>query len=139
MGVRSVPDNRLCSKCGSSKTYIDKNGNTQWYLLGDVFICRKCRIRKPRTLKRANAIGNERRRFRNQQYKGKHITYLHDIRCGVCNLCRAVAGIDTKNTNLHHDDNRYDDTDRLKFTLELCLQCHGKESVRLNRGRAGSD
>jgi hypothetical protein len=138
MGVRSVPDNRVCSKCGSSKTYIDKNGNSEWYRLKEGgFCCRKCRIRNPEVVKRANTKGNERRRFRNQQYKGKHITYLRDIRCGVCNWCRAVMAIDTKATQLHHDDNRYDDTDHLKFTLELCLKCHGKETIRL--GRADSD
>lgn len=136
MGVRSVPDNRLCSKCGASRTYIDKNGNSEWYRLKEGgFCCRKCRIRNPEVVKRANAKGNERRRLRHQGYRGKHISYLRDIRCGVCNWCRAVLGIDTDKMHLHHDENKYDDTNPLRFTIELCPRCHGKETIRLSRER----
>ena len=138
MGVKRVLDKRICSACGSTTTYTTKEGYSRWCRLGDgTFICLRCKnkrrnpFRSSETIRRANAMGNERRRGRWQSYRGKRYTRLYDIRCGVCNWCRAVAGIDTSYTNLHHDENRYDDSDHLRFTLELCVECHGRESIRL--------
>ena len=92
----------------------------------------------PESLRRANAKGNAKRRGRWQIYKGKPYSYVYDIRCGVCNWCRKVAGIDTTYTNLHHDEDRYDDNDHFRFTLELCVECHGRETIRLKKRKADS-
>jgi hypothetical protein len=148
MKGKKVIDKRFCYSCNSSTTQTSKKGYQYWYIIDEnTVICRKCyksyykQKQRPETVQRANArnnpISNERRRFRHQAYRGMHIAYLHDIRCGVCNWCRAIKGIDTSDTQLHHDENRYDDNNPLRFTLELCAECHGKEGHRLRLKKAG--
>lgn len=66
-------------------------------------------------------------------YKGKTICFPYKIRCGVCNICRAVSNIDTSQTNRHHDENIYFDDDPIRNTLEICVECHGSESMRLRK------
>jgi len=61
-------------------------------------------------------------------FKGKRISIKKNPRIGVCNWCRAVVGIDCKQTQMHHVE--YHDDDVLKDTIELCVSCHGKESMR---------
>lgn len=68
------------------------------------------------------------RRFKSLSYKGKRLTFKFDVRCGVCNLCRAVEKIDTYSTQRHHDNDIYFDNDPLKNTLEICVNCHGIET-----------
>lgn len=65
------------------------------------------------------------------RYKGKYVYFPYEIRCGVCNWCRAVKEIDTPYTERHHDERRYDDSKPLRFTLEICKSCHTKEKHRL--------
>jgi hypothetical protein len=50
---------------------------------------------------------------------------------GVCNLCRAVTDIDCVWIEFHHDENRYDKKHPLRYTIEICPKCHGKETWRL--------
>ena len=68
------------------------------------------------------------KRYRGLYYKGKKIYFDFHIRCGVCNLCRAVEKIDTYSTQRHHDNDIYFDEDPLKNTLEICVSCHAKET-----------
>jgi hypothetical protein len=142
MGRPRTLDKRICSDCGSTTTYTTKRGYSKWHLIADgVFVCSKCNHKLTNYLypkssgaiRRSNEKTNAKRRSRGQYFRGKGYTYLYDIKCGVCNWCRAVADIDTKYTQLHHDENRYDDYDPLKFTLEICVKCHGKESNRLKK------
>lgn len=139
MGTRRISDKRICYSCGSDKTYHTKEGHQDWFLNPPtgLFICNTCYhylFCSSDLKRRANKKGNERRHYRHQYFKDKHLTYLFDIRCGVCNWCRAVVGMDTKATQLHHDGNKYDHENPLRFTIELCLKCHRKESLRLDGG-----
>jgi hypothetical protein len=67
-------------------------------------------------------------RYKVIQYKQKKIRFKSDIRCGVCNLCRAVEKIDVYSTQRHHDNDIYYDDDPLKNTLEICVNCHCRET-----------
>lgn len=67
-------------------------------------------------------------RLRVFHYKGKTIRFYFDIRCGVCNLCRAVEKIDTYSTQRHHDNDIYYDDNPLQNTIELCVNCHAIET-----------
>ena len=69
------------------------------------------------------------RRYLTLDYKGHKIIFPFHIRCGVCNLCRAVEKIDTYSTQRHHDNDIYYDEDPLKNTLEICVNCHAKETL----------
>jgi uncharacterized protein YeaO (DUF488 family) len=55
------------------------------------------------------------------------------LRGGVCNWCRAVVPFDCKMTNMHHDENKYDEYNPIKYTIEICVRCHRKESIRLKK------
>lgn len=68
------------------------------------------------------------KRFKVLDYKTKKIRFEFEIRCGVCNLCRAVEKIDTYSTQRHHDEDVYFDNEPLKNTIELCVNCHAKET-----------
>lgn len=61
------------------------------------------------------------------KFQGKRVILDRIVRIGVCNWCRAVRPFDTKQTQLHHDDNKYDISDPLKYTIELCAKCHLRE------------
>ena len=48
------------------------------------------------------------------------------VKQGICSSCKFIGY-----TQLHHD--KYDDTDPLKYTRELCASCHGLETAKENR------
>jgi hypothetical protein len=49
------------------------------------------------------------------------------VKAGVCNWCRAVAGIDCNRTILHHE-HYYNDI--RKGTIEICDLCHGRRHTK---------
>ncbi len=55
-------------------------------------------------------------------FKNKQLYIKERILIGVCNLCRAVVGLDCKRTSMHHIE--YHEEDILKDTIELCNSCH---------------
>jgi hypothetical protein len=58
------------------------------------------------------------------KYKDKRV-YLEKIpRTGVCRLCGAKVGIDCQRTHIHHA--KYDDSDVIKNTVEVCPACHNR-------------
>jgi len=65
------------------------------------------------------------------RYKNTLMLLDEPLRIGVCNWCRRVVPFDTMQTQLHHDENRYDDADVLRYTIELCNSCHTAETNRL--------
>jgi len=120
-----ITEDRSCSRCGKG-TFVRKSGIKDWYhdTSGNL-ICVNCYNR---------IIHGDYRRFKNRfrfKYKGKIIHLDHDPRNDVCNWCRAVAPFDTPYTQRHHDERRYDDSDPLKNTIELCDSCHARERHRL--------
>ena len=54
------------------------------------------------------------------RFKGPQIDLDYNPRIGVCNKCRYVG-----QTHLHHE--KYDESNPLKHTIELCISCHNKE------------
>jgi hypothetical protein len=60
------------------------------------------------------------------KYKGKHYM-ISKARIGVCNLCRAVKGVDCRQTQWHHIE--YDDKHKERYSIELCASCHRKETI----------
>ena len=97
----------------------------------DLILCNYCYnnlfLQKKKNIQRRKHGYNDRRFI----ICGKTIILSKDPRIGVCNWCRAVINIDCKKTNLHHDQNQYDINDPLKHTIELCVSCHRKETLRL--------
>jgi len=51
-------------------------------------------------------------------YKGKTIQLDFEPRKGICSNC----GVNDEHTHLHHT--KYDDSNPLKHTVELCKKCH---------------
>ena len=60
---------------------------------------------------------------RKLNYCGDDIYFDQEIRTGVCYLCnRDGRAQKSKRTELHHL--RYDQTDKLSWTIEVCTSCH---------------
>ena len=57
-------------------------------------------------------------------FRGRKIVYDQNIRTGYCYFCKKYGRTQNyyKRTYLHHLD--YDDSDPIKWTLELCSGCH---------------
>jgi len=53
-------------------------------------------------------------------FKGKTISLDFEPREGICSDC----GKQDEHTHLYHT--QYDETNPLKYTVELCADCHGK-------------
>ena len=54
------------------------------------------------------------------RFNGPQIDLDHNPRIGVCNKCRFVG-----QTHLHHE--KYDKSNPLAHTIELCIPCQNKE------------
>jgi hypothetical protein len=132
---------RVCYACGSIQTYIRPGRYAFWYLNhdeDDSGLCRRCFDRyihgpkqNPINAVKWRAINNHRR----IKFAGRLIFVDHNPRIGVCNWCRAVMPFDCKKTHIHHDENKYDSTNPLRNTIEICPTCHTKETVRLTKLR----
>ena len=133
----------ICCNCDGTKTHIerkygrvyerwmhDENGN---------ILCKRCYNYLIGNIRSAEARRRYQRKYKAEiksktlTYKGKAITFPFDILCGVCNWCRRVLGIDTKRTNRHHDEGKYNDADPLWNTIEICAECHMPETLRLKQ------
>jgi len=116
------PKNHICYNCNSTTTYIAKDGYALWKQHDEKWYCNNC----------------DNRLFSNPKYKerrieftptGKRILLRDTPRTGTCLMCRATKGIDCKKTTLHHT--KYDVTNPLAHTVELCASCH----IWLHRNR----
>ena len=132
---------RICINCGSDKTYINKKtGVLHWYKHNDSWYCQKCNnnlfinpkwhpITSKRTHAKWNPITNAKwnpiNNPRHLLFKDNIILLKENPRTGVCSICGAVKGIDCVRTSIHHI--KYDDSDPLKHTVELCNSCHRKQ------------
>ena len=62
-------------------------------------------------------------KYKRLKYKGRRMIFDQDIRTGVCCLCkRSDKKKEITRTVLHHL--KYNDSDPLKWTVEICLSCH---------------
>jgi len=62
---------------------------------------------------------------RRMRFLGPQIT-IDPVRIGVCSFCgRSTEKREIKQTQLHHT--KYDLSDPLKHTIELCVRCHRRE------------
>lgn len=62
------------------------------------------------------------------KFLGKNITLDRNPRLGICSECgRSVKSGEIRRTGMHHD--KYDPTDVLRHTRELCTACHLKVHV----------
>jgi len=58
-------------------------------------------------------------------YKGTAYYFDHPIRTGVCYFCKIEGRAQgSKITSLHHT--KYEDSDKLAWTIEVCKKCHSK-------------
>lgn len=127
-------EERICYGCNSRKTTHGGNYNHKpnWFynFPTRLVLCTICYNKilrydyKPPVTDKV--LANRRKKFR---FKDKVVCIRYIPRIGVCNWCRAVAGIDCYRTALHHI--KYDESDPIKYTIEICDSCHGKESYRL--------
>ena len=104
---------RICSNCGSDKTYMRNDRakpRPHWHKHNDKWYCQKCAFKLFLTSKYTK---------RRLTYRGKKITFPYNIRSGICQWCKK-KGI----TFLHHI--KYHDDNPLKDTIEICKSCHSK-------------
>jgi hypothetical protein len=58
-------------------------------------------------------------------YRGKRVTCDNPVRFGKCEVCKkSTRNREITNTMLHHF--WYDDSDMLRYTIEVCFSCHLK-------------
>lgn len=64
-------------------------------------------------------------KYKRLKYRGINMVFDKDIRTGICHFCKKSArkGQITR-TILHHL--KYDDSDPLAWTVEVCPSCHYK-------------
>jgi hypothetical protein len=79
--------------------------------------CKYCQEHK----RRRDAL-NKKKNTKRIQFHGKDVWLPFDPKAGVCNVCRAVKGIDCPTTEMHHVEYHLDAP--LKDTIELCPRCH---------------
>ena len=130
-------DHWWCSRC------IDYYHKTKPHIHKRRLESKREYVRRPDVKKRHNIVNRKYRKkesvrqfymirtARMSTFMGKRIKHDFMVRCGVCNWCRAVTGIDTMRTILHHDENRYDSNNPLRFTIEICNSCHSTETWRI--------
>lgn len=119
VAVTEQKRSRVCSTCGSETTYVLKRlKQVQWrrHPITKKWLCHKCYCKFVSDPKRIVF-----------QHKKKTLSY--DVRCGVCNLCRAVATqYDAKTlkliTRTHRHHEQYHEDDPLRDTIEICVPCH---------------
>jgi len=59
------------------------------------------------------------------KYRGKSIVYDKNIRTGTCHFCKkSTTKKEITRTVLHHL--KYDNSNPLAWTVEICLSCHYK-------------
>lgn len=119
---------RLCSNCGKKTiTTITKRGfpHQRWYNDGKGgFWCNHCYHQATYDSQReVTRVRNWRRLV----FKKKTIYLKKNPRTGICSLCGKTG----KRTHMHHL--QYHDDNPLKDTIELCVSCHRKETIRLAR------
>ena len=126
-------DYRVCYNCGSYETFIDKKGRKHWYSHEDHWYCNKCDN---------NLFKNPKYRpdgvYMRIWFKNRGIRLKENPRKGVCSICGKKVGdefinysgkvVRIKKTHIHHIN--YHDDDPLKDTIEVCPQCHMKETRR---------
>jgi len=139
MSVQTSEIKRQCYGCSSIETYIDRKGNAHWYGNGttNLWLCEKCDnkyVKNPKwhpithpktnpiTSKKWNPINGPKFSARRIAFRDKGVYLSYNPRIGVCNLCRAVVGMDCQRTHIHHE--RYVTNDPSAFTIEVCPKCH---------------
>lgn len=56
-------------------------------------------------------------------FRGEKVVYDQDIRTGVCYFCKKAGRAQrSRTTCLHHV--KYDNSDPLAWTIEVCSKCH---------------
>lgn len=116
-----------CGKVGIPKERAYFNRPT------DLILCNACYNRLfLREKKRQNSIKIQSNKKR-INLCGNQLFIGFIPRIGVCNWCRRIALVDCKRTSLHHDENRYDLKNPLRFTIEICNICHKIETWRLKK------
>jgi len=101
----------ICVACDTTETCIwhwHHNGERDW----EYKLCHACYQRY--------ILGM---RYSRINFKGKQILVKENPRTGQCSVC-SRKGL----THMHHK--KYDIANPLKYTVELCPSCHGKEKRR---------
>ena len=134
---------RVCYACGSRTTSLKKeHGKTwqNWYLNEPtrLMLCNNCynyyyRREYYKEYEKKNPNNIKYHRSRKHRVRDKIVYADREVKCGVCNWCRRVRSIDCNVTALHHDEKRYDLSNSLRFTIELCDICHKTEDWRLEK------
>lgn len=137
-------EDRICAKCGkNTRLVLRKNGKRyyDWRNVNGECWCFKCwnnNIHAPKSRKKWNSIHYEiygKRRF---MFKNKSIYHTETPRTGQCTVCRKRIGDEylnkrhkirkIKSTQMHHIE--YHDDNPIKDTVELCVSCHGKITMK---------
>lgn len=137
----------ICYACGRNDVRVDnRKGLKIWYFnfakikfynvnLEEIqAVCADCNmqllnryyykiIQKSNSIQRPGRVYIEGQIYINGNWNGVQLPNLHP-KIGVCNICRAIVGIDIKRTEMHHE--KYDSSNPTKHTIEVCKSCHPK-------------
>lgn len=91
-------DSRLCYSCGEKSYTRGSCYDWRLNLPTNYVLCVKCYIHYyPTPPKKRIQPGNKRR----VRFNGKQLRLPHNPRTGICNICRAIEGIDCSGTHIH--------------------------------------
>lgn len=123
---------RKCSIDPTHETALNELGNEHWFRYHNGYICSRCAMKllyypKHKQKDRLRIRFRDKRPRLNQEYKKEKCDWCHK-KIGDQYVARnGKIGI-IKSLHTHHI--KYHDEDPLKDTVQICPQCHAKESAR---------
>jgi hypothetical protein len=123
----------FCYGCGSTRTYIDKDGGTHWYHNRDEYdnmLCENCNnkyVKNPKWKPITN--------FFRIVFLGKYIYLSWNPHKYICSQCGSVKGVDCMKTDMHHYF--YVPCMPWVCTFELCTRCHNETKENLGNNQWG--
>lgn len=130
---------RICLIDPTHETALNELGNEHWFRYKEGYVCSRCAM-KLIYYQKYKHKDRKRIRFKNSRPKVEG-----EYKTGKCDLCgkkigdsyvtkKGKTGI-IKSMHTHHFE--YHDDDILKDTIQICPQCHGRESARLRKEKRG--
>ena len=115
------------------KTEAQREYNKQWRLKNKERVKEYNKEYNKNNQERIKRLAHKRNTQR-IRFKGPQIDLDFNPRTGVCMKCHKSKHLgEIKQTHLHHE--KYDESNPLNYTIELCVSCHNKERVGIKHAK----